>query len=58
MEICPVCKSGWRPIITRSAEQCQVCKLTVPIDCCSGVCENEQVEKAETSIRSSNSSND
>ena len=43
MEICPVCKSGWRPIITRSAEQCQVCKLTVPIDCCSGVCENEQV---------------
>ncbi len=45
MEVCPACKSAWRPIITRSAEQCPICKLTVALDCCSGVCENEQVEE-------------
>lgn len=57
MERCPVCKSGWRPIITRSAEKCRVCGLSIAIDCCSGVCENEQVEKTDTNKHSSNSSN-
>ena len=56
MEICPVCKSAWNPIVTRSEDQCQVCKLTMPIDCCSGVCENEPMEKTNKSKHTPNSS--
>jgi len=57
MERCPVCKSAWRPIITRSAEKCTVCGLSIAIDCCSGVCENEQVEKTTKQFDTSNTSN-
>lgn len=48
MEICPVCKSVWKPIITRAGEQCHVCKLNVAVDCCSGV-EDAQMEKTSKS---------
>ena len=56
MEVCPKCRSAWKPIITRSAEQCSVCQLQVVIDCCSGVCENEPMEKIKTSTDTSNTS--
>jgi hypothetical protein len=45
MEVCPACKSAWRPIITRSAEQCRVCGLSILLDCCSGVCDNNPIKK-------------
>jgi len=56
MEVCPRCKSAWRPIMIRSAEQCSVCQFQVLIDCCSGVCENEPMEKTDKTTDKSNSS--
>jgi len=54
MEVCPVCKSAWKPIVTRSAEKCRVCGLSVAIDCCSGVCENEPMEEGKKPSNTSN----
>ncbi len=56
MEVCPRCRSAWRPIMTRSAEQCAVCQFQVMIDCCSGVCENEPKEKIKKTTDTSNTS--
>jgi len=57
MEVCPMCKSAWRPINMGSFEKCSVCQLQVAIDCCSGVCENEPMEKIKTPTDTSNTSN-
>ena len=47
MEVCPMCQSAWRPINMGSIEKCSICQFRVAVDCCSGTCENEPMEKTD-----------